>query len=104
MILILNILFSNMAWAVDECSLTFGFSTQTLTSLNTDLITDYSYNEQDQASENYCNTPCVGWTHLNYVDYAASYFNINKEYNRIAPAVFIYYFNAPKPIIEPPKV
>lgn len=108
--LCLSLLFSNMAWAMDECSLTTEFFTQTIDSvnLNTDPgTTDTTFSERnviDNSSGNGCDTLCAGWTHLNYISYKTPIINAIKTHNDIAPLSFIYHFSLRKPPTEPPKV
>jgi len=108
--LCLNILFSNMAWAMDECSLNVEFSTHTVIqfdsaiSSNGDIASPEKFFTDDTSVDNTCNIFCVGWTHLNYISYTTPVINITKTHSDVVQCPFTYHFSQHKPPTEPPKV
>lgn len=108
--LCLNILFSNMAWAMDECSLSVEFSTHTVVQFdsannsNGDIASHEQIFTDETTADNTCNTFCVGWTHLNYISYTTPVIDISKTHSNVIQRSFIYHFTQRKPPTEPPKV
>jgi hypothetical protein len=97
----LSILFSNMAWAMDECSLTDEFSTQALNSLD---IASEDHTLSNNPTGNTCNSSCAGWNHLNYLTYTTPFVSITKLQNTVAAYSITYYFTLKKPLVKPPNV
>ena len=103
----LNILLSNMAWAVDECSLTAEISNQTSSQLDLDIEAGSAENSvfsDNTPAGNSCNTFCPGWSHLNYISYTSPVITVIKPHSKLVAVPVIYHFTQHKPPTEPPKV
>jgi len=95
-LLTLTILFSNMAWAMDECALQVNVSEQNISSVSNTLA--------DDGSESViCNIFCVGWAQLLYIGHKTpSTINIAHHFNVIPYSSFYHSLNQ-KPPTEPPQ-
>jgi len=102
LLLVFDILFSNTAWALDDCRLTDDISSQMLIQL--DLEPDNIVYSDDEDTTNSCDTYCYGWSHLNYIASPTVTINISKSHTDVIPRPFIYHFSLNKPPIEPPIV
>lgn len=94
-LLVLTILFSNMAWAMDECALFTDISGQ-----NMSQVTNTP--SEDGSVKSACDTYCIGWAQLLYISYLTSSINIsNSHFDVILPPSF-YHSLQHKPPTEPP--
>ncbi len=96
----LNIVFSNIAWAMDACSLSDEFSTHHASALNIDSA-DHAAN--DEHANSHCDSFCMGWSHFNYIDYQNHSTVIHGNYGKVEQADFIYYSFLVKPPTYPPR-
>ena len=95
-LLTLSILFSNIAWAMDECSWFTNVSGQEMSQ----TATPPSDNGSVTGS---CNSYCIGWIHLLYINYQASSINTITHHFDGMPKFSFYHSLQRKPLTEPPQ-
>jgi len=96
-LLSLSILFSNVAWAMDDCTWFMDVSGQDISQTSTPL------SDNDSAT-NTCDNYCIAWVHLLYINYQTSSINtITHHFYGILPSSF-YHSLQRKPPTEPPQV
>jgi len=77
-LLIMTILFSNMAWAMDECALFTDISDQNMSqATNTP--------SEDGSVKSACDTNCIGWAQLLYISYRTSSIKISNSHFEVIP-------------------
>ncbi len=97
----LNIMFSNLAWALDNCHLANEFSTHN----SYQLTSDQQHNDyKNNASNNTCDKLCIGWNYLNYFEQKQAFITLNSHQPQALSQTFNYYFSLHKPPTHPPKI
>ena len=97
-LLTLTLLFSNMAWAMDECVLLVEVPGQNI-SQATNILSE------DGSVKNYCDIYCIGWAQLLYISYPTSSINISNSHFEVIPLHPSFYHSLQhKPPTEPPQV
>ncbi len=102
-LLSLNILFSNMLWAMDECGLTLELSSPSFISIQASSINDVFDNTADNSVDKNCNQFCIGWTHLNYLSYSSVINEVRKNHADVMSYSHVYHSLYQKPPTEPPR-
>jgi len=96
-LLIMTILFSNMAWAMDECA--------ELTVVSEQSMSQAANISSDDGSENSsCDTYCIGWAQLLYISYCTSPTMTNNNHFDVIPHPSFYHSLQRKPPTAPPQV
>jgi len=96
-LLVLTLLFSNMAWAMDKCALLDKVSGQNISQIT-------STSADDGSESNTCNTFCVGWAQLLYISYRASLIKLGNNHLDVIPHPSFYHSLQRKPPTHPPQV
>jgi len=96
-LLVITILLSNMAWAMDECALLVNVSGQNISQV-TNISTD------DGSESNVCDTFCFGWAHLLYIRYRTPFIKISNSHFDVIPRPSFYHSLQRKPPTAPPQV
>jgi len=96
-LLVMTLLFSNMAWAMDECAVFTDVSGQNISSAANTPSDDGSVNS-------FCYTHCIGWSQLLYISYSTSPINISNFQFDVIPPPSFYQSLQSKPPTEPPQV
>lgn len=95
-ILILTIMFSNFAWAMDKCTL----SLDEIDKVNSEKLIIQLSEEQDRIS---CDSSCVSYTKLFYINYLSSCIQFAHTQDNISFFIQGYNFSQTKPPTKPPK-
>ena len=96
-LLTLSILFSNIAWAMDECAWSADLPPGQHISQEADSPSD------DSSADSVCDTYCIGWVQLLYISCQTSSSNIITHYFDVTPHTSFYHFLQRKPPTEPPQ-
>lgn len=96
----LNIVLSNIAWAMDTCGLIDEFSYHSADQLKAVSASNIS---DDKHADNYCDSFCFGWSHLNYIHYQKHACAMQANHGALEPPAFSYYFFVGKPPTYPPR-
>ncbi|HHJ16122.1 MAG TPA: hypothetical protein ENJ80_05425 [Gammaproteobacteria bacterium] len=95
-LLTLSILFSNMAWAMDECALFVDVPGRPV-SQEADTPSD------DSSVNSICDTYCIGWAQLLCMSYQTSSSNIIAYQFDVLTRASFYHSLQRKPPTEPPQ-
>ncbi len=95
-LLTLTILFSNMAWAMDECTWFTDISGKNISQVTTLPSDDGSVNSS-------CDTYCIGWAQLLYINYQTFSTNTITHHFDGVPHSSFYHSLQRKPPTEPPQ-
>lgn len=96
-LLILTILFSNFAWAMDECALFQEVSAQEISQISNPPLDEDSEN-------NSCDSRCIGHAKLLYISYRSPYIEFTDTKSNITFLLSFYHSAQGKPPTKPPKV
>jgi hypothetical protein len=96
-LLIMTILFSNMAWAMDECLLFADLSGQKVSQ-----IADTP--PKEDAKNTACDTLCYSWSQFLFIGYRTPSINISANHFDVVPQFSFYHSLRRKPPTEPPQV
>lgn len=95
-LLTLSILFSNIAWAMDECTWFTDVSGQDISQATTPPSDNGSV-------KSFCDSYCIGWVHLLYINYQTFSINtISHHFDGVLHSSF-YHSLQRKPPTEPPQ-
>ena len=95
-LLVMNILLSNMAWAMDECALLLNISGQNISQVANTPVDDVS-------ESNACDTFCFGWAQLLSINYHTSFIKISNSHIDVILQPSFYHSLQRKPPTEPPQ-